>query len=317
MHNKNKGSFSNNMLLEISKLYYFHHFSQQKIAEKLGISRPTISRALSLAREIGIVRIEIYDPLEHCSKLEKDMTDKFKLKKVIVVPKEDFDGNKIKERLGVAAAKYLEQLIKDEIILGVSWGTTMQQVVKNLTPRYFKNMTIVQLVGGISRVEYETHASEIAMKFGEKYQSVPFLLPLPAIVDKPKLKQTIEQDKNISQVLKLARQSQIAIFSIGSFHNNSVMVKANYFTKSQANALIKQGAVADICSRIITGEGKICSMELNNRTIGIELEDLKNIKDSIAVAGGRNKLQAIKAGLHGQYFNTLITDEITASELLF
>jgi len=315
MLNENNGSIDNDLLVEIAKLYYLHQYSQQKIANKLGISRPGISRALRKARETGIVKIDIFDPSEHGSALEKKLKEKYLLKKVIVVPNENLTAEQIKKRLGVAAAKYLELLIRDESILGVSWGTTMQEVVKNLTPRYIKNMIVVQLVGGISRIEYETHASEIAMKIGEKYQSVPFLLPLPAIVDKPELKQVIIQDKNISYALKLARHAQIAIFSIGSFNQNSVLVKANYFSKSEVSNLLQEGAVADICSRIITRDGRICSINLDNRTIGIELEELKNKKDSIAVAGGKDKLEALKGALKGHYFNTLITDEIMASEL--
>jgi len=315
MLNKTNGSITNDLLVEIAKLYYLHQYSQQKIANKMGISRPGISRALRHAREAGIVRIDIFDPSEHGSILEKRIKEKYQLKKVIVVPNENLNDEQIKKRLGIATAKYLELLLKDELIFGVSWGTTMQAVVKNLKPRYIKDLTIVQLVGGISRIEYETHASEITMKFGEKYQSVPFLLPLPAIVDKPELKKAIMQDKNISHALKLARLSQIALFSIGSFNIDSVLVKANYFTKNEVNALLKQGAVADICSRIITMDGHICSKELNNRTIGIELEDLKNKKDSIAVVGGKEKLEALKGGLKGYYFNTLITDESIANEL--
>jgi len=37
---------------------------------------------------------------------------------------------------------------------------------------------------------------------------------------------------------------------------------------------------------------------------------------SIAIAGGKEKLQAIRAGLCGHLFNVLITDEWVAEELL-
>ncbi|MCK5076910.1 MAG: RNA polymerase subunit sigma-70, partial [Calditrichia bacterium] len=63
-------------------------------------------------------------------------------------------------------------------------------------------------------------------------------------------------------------------------------------------------------------DGTICSKDLNNRTIGIELEEIKKKPYSIAVAGGKEKLNAIRAGLKGKYFNVLITDEWIANELL-
>ncbi len=57
MLNENNGSIDVDLLVEIAKLYYLHQYSQQKISNKLGISRPGISRALRKAREAGILKI--------------------------------------------------------------------------------------------------------------------------------------------------------------------------------------------------------------------------------------------------------------------
>jgi len=304
------------LLVEIARLYYEHNFSQQKIANKLDISRPGVSRLLQQARERGIVRIEIFDPKENGTLLEEKMQKKFGLKKVIVVPNDNEETQIIKRRLGRVAVTLLDQLVEEGLILGVSWGTTMQEVSKQVRRKSVKDMTVVQLNGGISRAEYGTHASEIAQKIGEKYHAIPFLLPLPAIVDSADLKQAIISDKNISRTLDLARKAKVAIFTIGSFNHDSVLVKADYFDYEEVDFLLKQGAVGDICSRIITHDGKICSPELNSRTIGIKLEELRKKPYSIAVAGGKEKLRAIRAGLRGQLFNILITDEWVAEELL-
>ena len=80
--------------------------------------------------------------------------------------------------------------------------------------------------------------------------------------------------------------------------------------------MIKKGAIGDICSRIIDHNGKICSRALNIRTIGIELEDVIKKPYSIAVAGGREKLPAIRAALNGEWFNCLVTDEWIANQLV-
>jgi deoxyribonucleoside regulator len=177
-------------------------------------------------------------------------------------------------------------------------------------------MVVVQLNGGISRAEIDTHASEIAKAIGESYKAIPYLMPLPAIVDNANLKKAILSDKNISRTLELGRKAQIALFTIGSFGYESILVKADYFESEEVEKLLQSGAVGDICSRILNTEGQICSKELNNRTIGIELDELKKKEYSIAVAGGKEKLAAIQAGLKGRWFNSLITDEWIATELL-
>ena len=175
-------------MIETARLYYEHHFSQQQIANKLGISRPGISRLLQRSRETGIVKIEIIDPESKGTALEAKLKKKYKLKDIIIVPNENEDNTIVKQRLGKSAVNYLDHLIEDNMILGVSWGTTMLQVAQNIQARPTTGVTIVQLNGGVTRAEYDTHASEVAQKMGEKYRAVPFLLPLPAIVDNMNVK---------------------------------------------------------------------------------------------------------------------------------
>ncbi len=303
------------LLVEVARLYYRHDFSQQQIAQKLGVSRPGVSRLLQRAREQGIVRIEIRDPSDKGTQLESALKSKFNLKKVIIVP-EDERISVIKHRLGHAAITLLDELVADDMILGVSWGTTMQEVARQVNSKIIKRMTVVQLNGGVSKAAYDTHASEIAQTIGEKYQAIPYLLPLPAIVDSRELKKAIISDKNISRTLNLAKEAQVALYTIGLFDENSVLVKADYFDSEEIQALKNKGAIGDICSRIIDTNGKICSQTLNARTIGIELKYLIKKRYAIAVAGGKNKLPAIQAALRGRWFNCLITDEWVAGELI-
>ena len=206
--------------------------------------------------------------------------------------------------------------MKVGITLGVSWGTTIQSVANHVQSKKILNATVVQLVGGLSKAEYDTHASEISMKVAKKYQALPYLLPLPAIVDSTELKRAIVKDKNISKTLELARHAEIAMFSVGVFDHESVLVKADYFDKADVDSLLKKGAIGDICTHIITESGNICDSDLDQRTIGIELDNLREKEFSIAVAGGKEKLKVIRAGLLARYFNVLITDEKTATNLL-
>ena len=55
--------------LEICHLYYEDGLSQNEIAEKLKISRPTISRLLTFAKENGLVQIKVMDPKQDLSLL--------------------------------------------------------------------------------------------------------------------------------------------------------------------------------------------------------------------------------------------------------
>ncbi|MBN2103366.1 sugar-binding transcriptional regulator [bacterium] len=304
------------LLVETARLYYDHQMSQQQIADRLGTSRPSISRLLQQARDQGIVRIEIIDPTRQGSRLEQNLKEKYHLKKVIVVPADIQSEQKTKKRLGWAAARYLNELIFDDCILGVSWGTTMCQVVNHLTPRPVKNMKVIQIVGGITHGEFDPHAGEITQRISENYSARSYLLLLPAIVDSAQVKQAMISDKKIRESMDLARQADIILCSMGVFKPDSLMIQAEYFNPEEVQYLNQLGAVGDICSRMISNEGNLCWPELDARTVAIELNDLKNVSHAIAVAGGMDKKTVIHAGLLGRYFNVLITDEQVAEYLL-
>jgi len=303
-------------VIEAARLYYEHNFSQQQIAHKLGISRPGVSRLLQQARDKGIVKIQIIDPSDKGTLLESQVKEKYQLNRVVVVPNDDEDDKIIKDRLGLAAAGILGDYVRAGMIFGISWGTTMLSVANHVTKKRLKDLTVVQLNGGVSRADYNTHASDAARKIAEAFGAIPYLLPLPAIVDRPEVKDAIISDKNIAYTLRIAREATVAMFTIGSFGHDSALLKSNYFETAEVDELLKKGAVGDICSRIITHEGKICSEEANARTIGIELDDIRTKKYSIAVAGGKSKLPAIKAALKAKLCNILVTDELVANELL-
>jgi len=304
-------------LIKVARLYYLYNLSQQQIADKLKISRPGISRLLQEARDRGVVRIEIVDPEGNGADIERSLREKFGLKKSVVVPLEGAsDETGLRQRLGMAAARILDSLVVEGSVVGISWGSTMQELVRHLNPRRVKDATVVQLIGGIARAEYDTHASEIAMKLADNYKAVPFLLPVPAIVDDVRVKDALVSDSRIAKVLDLGRRAEIAVFSVGRLDHGCVMCRAEYLKKHEVDALLRKKAVGDIISRIVTDSGAVCSPELDARTVGIELDDLKKKTFSVAVAGGREKLPVIRAGLLGGYCNILVTDEETAVRLL-
>lgn len=302
-------------VIEVAKLYYLLDYSQQEIADKLGVSRPSVSRFLQQAKEEGIVQIKIIDPYEDSEKIADELKKAFNLKKVIVVSVPKYDELTVKQYIGEAAAVYLNEIVTDEDIIGISWGTTIYQVAKSLKYKHVRDITVVQLNGGVSHSKINNYASEIIGLFGKAFNTNPYYLPLPAIVDHLVVKQAVEADRHIRKAMELAKASNIAVFTVGIPSMNSVLIQTKYFSEEELK-IIQSSAVGDICSRFINCNGDIFCEDLNNRTIGIELSELKKKEQSILVAGGPNRVDAIYGAIQGGYANTIITDKITANLLL-
>jgi deoxyribonucleoside regulator len=302
-------------VIEAAKLYYLLDYNQNEIAQLLGVSRPTVSRLLQLAKSEGIVEISIKDPTENVENLSSLLEQKFKLKKAIVASVPQFEDHIIKNYLGEKTAEYLHEVVKDNDIIGVTWGTTLYHVAIELKQKFVKDVKVVQLKGGVSHSETNTYASEILYLFGKAYNTTPLHLPLPAIVDQVVVKQAMEADRHIGKILELGKQANIALFTNGYVNPDSLLFQLGYFTKSDLETLNGK-AVGDICSRFFDKDGNICNESLNDRTLGINLEDLKKKDYSILVAGGPNKIGGIYGALKGRFANVLITDQFTAQFLL-
>jgi deoxyribonucleoside regulator len=304
-----------NKVIEAAKLYYLLDFNQNEIAKILGVSRPTVSRLLQQAKSDGIVQISIIDPTENVENLAIQIEKKFQLKKAIVTSIPQFEDHIIKNYLGEKAAAYLDEIVKDDDIIGVTWGTTLYHVAIELRQKFVKNVKVVQLKGGVSHAETNTYASEILYLFGKAYNTTPMNLPLPAIVDHIVVKQAMEADRHIRRILETGKQANIAMFTIGSIKTDSLLFQLGYFTDSDLESLYGK-AVGDICSRFFDKDGQICNESLNERTLGVNLEELRKKEYSIVVAGGPNKIEGIYGTLIGKYANVLITDQFTAKFLL-
>jgi DNA-binding transcriptional regulator LsrR (DeoR family) len=108
----------------------------------------------------------------------------------------------------------------------------------------------------------------------------------------------------------------MAYVGIGAPCRSVVIRDGNIMSQAELEGLLKLGAVGDIALRYFDQDGRPICGELDERVIGITLEELKKIEWVVGVAGGVEKLQAIRGALLGKNVNVLITDQHTAMELL-
>lgn len=304
------------LLVKVAKMYYWEGLSQEEIAKKIDVSRPNVSRMLKTCRESNIVEIRINDTSSMGVLLQKELAERFSLADVIVTPSgPDVEQNK--ERVGQAAAHLLETLLHNGMTVGISWGSSLYYLVEHFSPRKYLDVEVVQLIGGVGARNLQTDGLELARKLSHKLNNIYHVLQAPLVVQSEALKNMLIQEPDISQVLEKGRQVNIAVIGIGTIHHeNSALVRAGYMTKKQAKNLLKRGAVGDVFGQQIDINGNICDFELNKRTIGIELQQLKRIPVVIGVASGVDKAEVIHGAMRGGFITMLVTDEAAAMRIV-
>ena len=201
--------------------------------------------------------------------------------------------------------------------VGISWGSSLYYLVEHFSPRNYLDVEVVQLIGGIGARNLQTDGLELARKLSRKLNKVYHVLQAPLVVQSETLKNMLIQEPDIAQVLKKGKQVDIAVIGIGTIHReNSALVRAGYMSQEQAEDLAKRGAVGDVFGQQIDKEGNICDFELNKRTLGIDLQQLKHIPVVIGVASGADKAEVIRGAMKGGYIKMLVTDEAAAMRIV-
>ncbi len=241
--------------------------------------------------------------------LQEALQQKLGLKKIIVVSGNLEEEEFVLNDLGKVAAVLVQQTLESGMVLGVTGGSTMAAVADNLSPiRKFEDIIVVPARGGFGReVEKQanTVVSQIARKLGAKY----FLLHASDNLSKEALKSVLN-DPAIKKVIDTIKTTQCLVFGIGRADEMAVRRE---FSKEKIDVLAKQRAVAESFGYYFTRDGSIVH---EIETLGINFSDFIKIKNTIGVAGGAKKAEAIYTIAKLKPQMMLVTDEAAAMEIM-
>ncbi len=306
------------LLLKVSKLYYEQGLTQQQISERLILSRPKVSRLLQQAEDVGIVKINIIPQPGFYTELEDALEEKFGLLEAIVVGvSEPSSQLAVSREVGAAAADYFVRSTVDPSVIGISWGTTLRAMVDAMPVMDCSNSYVVQLTGGLGIPESEAHATYILRRLVSQINSKLSVLSVPGIVDSTRVKEVFISDSHVQEVFSKFKDMDVAYVGVGAPTPDSVvMLDGSIISDKDLKRLVDLGAVGDICLRYFDKNGNPLASDVDERVMGITLEELKNVERVVGVTGGPRKYKAIHAALKGRLINVLITDNRSAKKVL-
>ena len=304
------------LLFKIAKAYYEDGLTQEQIGKRLDLSRIKVSRLLRQAREEQIVQITVLPPPGSNAELERELAARYGLDEAIVVSPPGQDQPTVVRGLGPAAAGCLVRSLQGHKVLALTWGTTLLSVVDSLPAQNWPEMKVVQMLGGLGQPEAEVYGADLVHRMAQAFGARPRLLPAPGIVATKLVRDALLADSQISSTLALAARADIALVGIGRPTPNSVVMQVGILTEEEFEQLEARGAVGDIALRFFDANGSPVEHEINDRIIGLDLEQLRGIPRVVGVAGGEEKWGVVRAALRGRLIDVLVTDQGTATWLL-
>ena len=309
-------------LAKVSALYYLRGQTQQAIADRLRVSRPTVSRMIQEARKRGIVQITVAHVDGLAAELEGGIEDAFGLREAVVVDvSSDASPSELQIQLGAAAAGFLDRMLDAGTRVGLTWGGTLREMVKAVKPRRTEGVTIVQTLGGVGPPLAEAHAADLPRRLASALGADLRLIQAPGIVASPDARELLADDPQIRNTLDLLASLSVAFVGIGSLETNPVLGEGELAREVRLpdglwDELRASGAVGDMALRFFDAEGRPVRTSLDDRIIGVDLATLAEIDCVVGVAGGAAKVEVIRAALRGGLLHVLITDDRTARALL-
>lgn len=314
------------LLVTCAKLFYEEKLSKAEIAKKLNISAMQVTRIIRKAEASGIVKIEI-DAHPDQKKLEKSLQNKYDLLTARIVEfTKDYDV--LRKRLGEIAAQVFEgQLdLRVKPKVGIGGGGSIYEMVKALEQKP-RNISIypMGLLGRGPEITYfeSTYLATLALLKSQPVARA-FIVGVPPLPDDNSLaksfsKQLYDTVPEIRQVLKGSRNVDLAFVGLGSFLIFDEVIKELSKVGMDGDVLKKMGAIGGINYNYFDIQGKQIGGDF---LLTVSVNDLKKLsKDKsrliCLVAGGDHKLEAIKVAIEKKMVNSIVTDSLTAENLIF
>ncbi len=304
------------LLTSVARMYYLDGLGQSEIANIFGVSRSTISRLLTAARDQGVVRISVddYDPRDH--DLETRLIARFGLRRAIVVRNVGDQGTPSRRTVGYFAAPVVAGWIEDLNSVGVAGGRTIGQLIHFMEPRqHERHLDVVQLMGSIGSTPSSIEASELARTLARRFQGSFHTINAPAYMDDPRNRDLLISHKQIRAVWSMLPTLEMTLVGIGTLED-SIFVERQVLSALDLDLLRSQGAMGEICGRFFDARGQECASHLQDRVIGVDLDTLRASKDVIAITSGTTRREAIRAAMTGNLIHGLVIDDSGAAAIL-
>ena len=304
------------LLAKAARLYFLEDRSQDDVAAVLGTTRSNVSRMLKQARDLGIVQIRIVDPAKRDHDLEQAVASRFGLadaRVLEVTPETD-----VLPGVGRLAERWLEETLRDGQVVALSWGQTLQAMVRAVDGLSRRDVEVVQLVGGLSALASAVTGQELVRELSERMGARHRYLHAPALFGSAEALAMMLQEQAIADALDAAKRADVAIVGIGTpgIGSSAALIDALGLTPGQRADFDACGPVGDVCARFYDLSGHEVRSVVSERVLAVTLDDLSAIPTVAGVAAGREKASGILGAVRGRIIDVLICDQEAARAAL-
>lgn len=295
-------------------LHYVGGLTQAAVAKRLGITSVKAHRLITRAVAEGAVKVTIDGDIVECVELETALAARFDLDFCEVAPDLDEIGLPIRT-LGMAGAGFLRRQIElgATPVIGLGHGRTLAAMVQHLPRLEAPELNFVSLLGGLTR-NYSANPHDVMHRIAAKTGARAYVMPVPFFANTAEDREVLLAQRGVAEVFAMAQGAGLKLVGIGTVEADAQLVASGMIEPKEIKAIQAAGGVGELLGHFFDAAGNILQTALTARTLAVSFDAVGD--QIVAVAGGSDKVQAIRAVLSSRRLKGLITDEATARALV-
>ena len=295
-------------------LHYAGGLTQGDVAKRLGIPSLKAHRLIAKAKEDGLVRFSIDGEISECLDLEDKMRVRFGLKFCEVCP--DLDDEPLPlQALGIAGSRFLKTAFEngEDKVIGFGHGRTLAAAVSLLPKMNVRDVKLVSLLGGLTQ-RFAATPFDVIHRLAERTGAETYVLPLPFYANTVEDRAVFLSQRGVPAVMAMGIDATLRVVGIGTMEADASTLSTGMIEHQEFDDARKAGGIGEILGHIFSQTGKVIETDISARTLTMDVEDIGKQK-TIALAGGRSKIEAIRAVLASGLLYGIIIDERSARSL--
>lgn len=309
------GDHEGSLAIRAAWLHYIGGMTQSAVARRLGISSVKAHRLIARAVAEGAVKVTIDGEIVECVVLEDRLSRLYGLDYCEVAPDLGEEGLPFLT-LGRAGAGFLRREIEreTETVIGLGHGRTLAAAVHQLPHLDAGTARFVSLLGGLTR-NYTANPHDVMHSLARKTGAQAYVLPVPFFANSEADRAILLAQPGVREIFDLSNSSGLKLVGMGTADADAQLVASGMIEPREIAEINAAGGVAEMMGHFFDAQGQVLTTGLGARTLSV---DLNGPRDSriVVIAGGAEKVTAIRAVLRSGRLSGLITDERTARTVL-
>lgn len=302
------------LLASLAQDYYLSQLSLADLVEKYDLSRYLVNKYLEDARKEGVVTINVAAPNPRNLEMENKFQELFDIDNIHIIS-DSLNPIETSENALNYAAHQIAPLITQSKVVGLTWGSTVYNLIQNFPVSIQEDITFTQFLGENMKYKSDVGSMRMVELAASKFSAEYLTMAGPLYVLDDAVREGMKAEMAIRPSFEAAQHMDFLFTALGTVASlNSIPV-----WRDNADSILA-GVNQDDIAGMVYGrpfdiDGNFLSLD-HDHVFGLDIDTIMSTPRRFAVVKSKFKTNAIIGALRGKFFTDVVMTEAVARRVL-